>query len=119
MTVARLIPLAIRSGLLIGAGTALLVMPLILGLSAAAVVTGIAVGALAVALGVAGTSYEGRGTLPVSAQAGYDRGLAFGLLAAAIVFGLSGDAAALAFFGVAGMAALAITLTTRYTAAPA
>jgi hypothetical protein len=104
-----------RSGLMIAAGTALMLAPFAAGLSVAAVVTGIGVGSLAVALGVAGTGDGGRGTLPISAQAAYDRGLALGLMAVAILFGAAGQPAALAVFAVAGLATLVVATATRYT----
>jgi hypothetical protein len=101
---------------MVAAGAVLIVAPLALGLSVSAVATGVAVGVLAVALGLSGTAPDGRGTLPLSAQAVYDRGLAVGLLLAGVVFGVSGQPAALAFFGAAGLAALLIATATRYTA---
>jgi hypothetical protein len=101
---------------MVAAGAALIVAPLALALSTAAVATGVAVGALAMALGLAGTDSEGRGTLPVSAQAVYDRGLALGLLLIGVVFGLDGQPAALAFFGASGVGALLVASLTRYTA---
>lgn len=116
MTLTRLISPALRSGLMVAAGTALIVAPFGLGLTVAAVVTGIGVGVLAVALGLAGTAPDGRGTLPVSAQAVFDRGLAMGLLVTGIAFGLAGQPGALYFFGAAGLAALLLSSTTRYTA---
>jgi hypothetical protein len=106
---------ALRSGLMVSVGTALIAVPFIAGLGVAAVVTGIAVGALAVALALAGTEPEGRGTLPVSAQAVYDRGLALGLLLVAFVFGLAGEGSALVVFGAAGLAAMLVALVTSYT----
>ncbi|HEY1277593.1 MAG TPA: hypothetical protein VGF25_21990 [Thermoleophilaceae bacterium] len=118
MTVVRLIPLATRSGLLMLAGTALIVAPLGLGLGVAAIVTGVVIGALAVGLGVAGTDSDGRGTLPVSAQAVYDRGLALGLLLAGVVFGLADETDAMALFAVAGFVALVVSTVTRYSARP-
>ncbi|HKF79580.1 MAG TPA: hypothetical protein VKB17_02005 [Thermoleophilaceae bacterium] len=118
MTVVRLISPALRSGLLVSVGSALMVLPLVLGLMPAVLVTGIAVGALQVALGLAGTDSEGRGTLPVSVQAVYDRGLATGLLAVGVLFGVVGDQAALLLFGSAGLSVLLVTLTTRYSVRP-
>jgi hypothetical protein len=115
MTLARLISPSLRSGLLIAAGTTLIMVPFPAGLSPAAAVTGIAIGALAVALGVAGTAHEGRGTLPLSAHSAYDRGLALGLLVVASIFGAGGDGAALLLFGAAGLATLAVTSVTRYS----
>jgi hypothetical protein len=67
MTVVRLIPLALRSGLLMLAGAALIAAPFALGLGAAALVVAVGVGGIMVALAVAGTDSSGRGTLPVSA----------------------------------------------------
>jgi hypothetical protein len=119
MTVVRLISPAMRSGLLMLAGSALIVAPVALGLDVAAIVTGVVVGALAVALGLAGTAADGRGTLPVSAQAVYDRGLALGLFLAGIVFGIAGDGGAMALFALAGLVALIVSTVTRYSASPA
>jgi hypothetical protein len=116
MTFARLISPALRSGLLMSVGSVLMVLPIVTGMSSAVVVTGIAVGALQTALGIAGTDSEGRGTLPLSAQAAYDRGLALGLLAVGVLFGVLGQGAALLLFGLAGLAVLAVTVTTRYSA---
>src|SRR5256885_12428363 len=94
MTIARLISPALRSGLLISVGTVLMMLPFVASMQPAVVVTGIAIGALQIALGVAGTDSQGRGTLPASVQAVYDRGLAFGLLAVAELHGVIGDPAA-------------------------
>ena len=98
------------------AGTALIAGPFLLGLDAAAIVTGVLVGTLAVALGLAGTEPGGRGTLPLSAQAVYDRGLALGLLLSAGIFAAAGQIEAMALFAAAGIAALAMTSVTRYSA---
>jgi hypothetical protein len=119
MTFIRLIPLALRSGLLMLAGTALIAVPFALELDSAALVTGVAVGGLMVALGLAGTDSDGRGTLPVSAQAIYDRGLALGLVLVAITFAIADQAEAALVFGIAGVAALVVTSITRYSARPA
>jgi hypothetical protein len=115
MTLARLISPALRSALMLAAGTVLLLGPSLLELSAAGVVTGVAIGTLAMALGIAGTGTEGPGTLPISAHAAYDRGLALGLLVAAVLFGLAGDRGAAGFFGASGLAALLVATTTRYS----
>jgi hypothetical protein len=114
-----LIPPVLRSGILTAAGTALIVAPLVLGLAPAAIVTGVVVGAVAVALAVAGTDVGGRGTLPVSAQAVFDRLLALGLLAAAIVFGVADEVEACLLFAGAGLGALFVSSITRYSARPA
>jgi hypothetical protein len=115
MSVSRTFPPALRSGLVLATGAVLIAAPLALGLSNAAAATGLAVGVIAVALGLAGTADTGRGTLPVSAQSSYDTGLGIGLLLAAFAFGLAGQPASLAFFAAVGVATLAITATTRYS----
>jgi hypothetical protein len=101
------------------AGIGLLVAPLLLELATAALVTGIVLGALVIELGLAGTDSQGRGTLPVSAQAVYDRGLALGLLLVALIFGLAGEPEASPVFALAGLVALVVTSITRYSARPA
>jgi hypothetical protein len=119
LTIARLISPALRSGLLMAAGTALIGVPFAVGLGAAAIVTGLTVGVFVVALALAGTATEGRGTLPISAQAVYDRGIAVGLLIVALLFGVAGDLGAALLFATAGVAALIVTSITRYSASAA
>jgi hypothetical protein len=116
MTIARLISPALRSGLLMSAGTALIALPTVFGLGAAAIVTGVVIGVLVVALALAGTEAGGRGTLPISAQAVYDRGIALGLLLVAVVFAVAGDAGAGLLFALSGSGALIVTSITRYSA---
>jgi hypothetical protein len=119
MTIARLISPALRSGLLMAAGTALIGVPFAVGLGAAAIVTGLTVGVFVVALALAGTATEGRGTLPISAQAVYDRGIGVGLLLVAVIFALASDTGAAILFAIAGLAALVVTSITRYSASTA
>jgi hypothetical protein len=116
VTLARLISPSLRSGLLTLAGTGLIVAPAALGLGVAAGLTGVIVGALLVALALAGTEAEGRGTIPLSAQAVYDRGLAVGLILSGLAFGVVGELGALALFGLIGAATLGVTSITRYSA---
>ena len=116
MSSKHLISHGLRAGLLMVAGTALIAGPFLLGLDAAAIVTGIMVGTLAIALGLAGTEPGGRGTLPLSAQAVYDRGLALGLVLAAGIFAAAGQIVAAGLFAAAGIAALVMTSVTRYSA---
>lgn len=110
---------ALRSGLLVLAGSALIAVPFLLGLDAAPLVTGVLVGSLAIALGLAGTEPGARGSLPLSTQAIYDRGLALGLVLSAVLFGLFGELEAMALFAGAGLAALIMTSVTRYSAGTA
>jgi hypothetical protein len=109
----------LRAALLVAAGGALIGVPFILGLDAAPLVTGVLVGALSIALGLAGTEPGSRGSLPISTQAVYDRGLALGLILSAGIFGLSGEPEAMTLFAVAGVAALIMTSVTRYSAGTA
>ena len=101
------------------AGSALIGVPFLLGLDAAPLVTGVLVGALAIAHGLAGTEPGARGSLPLSSQAVYDRGLAVGLVLSAGLFALYGEWEAMALFAVAGVAALIMTSVTRYSAGTA
>jgi len=115
----RHITASLRSGLMIAAGAALIALPVALGLGGAAILTGFTVGVIATGLGIAGTETDGRGTLPLTAHAVYDRGLAVGLLLAAVFFGLADQHTALALFGAAGLAQLVVGSLTRYTASHA
>ena len=119
MTRSHVIGHAVRSGLLVVAGSALIAVPCLLGLDAAPLVTGVLVGSIAVALGVAGTEPGARGSLPLSTQAVYDRGLALGLILSAGLFALFGQFEAMALFAAAGLAALIMTSVTRYSAGTA
>jgi hypothetical protein len=119
MSASHIISHALRAALLIVAGSALIAVPFLLALDAAAIVAGVLVGALAIALGVAGTEPGTRGSLSMSEQAIYDRGLALGLLISAGIFALFGELEAMALFAGAGVAALIMTSVTRYSAGTA
>jgi hypothetical protein len=119
MTTSRHFSFAMRSSALMTAGLGLIAAPFLIGLGTAALVTGVGIGTVMVALALAGTEASGRGTLPVSVQAEYDRGLALGLLLVGVVFGVAEGIEAALVFGVAGLAALIVTAITRYTARPA
>jgi hypothetical protein len=96
-------------------GTGLIMAPVAFSLGVAAGITGVIVGALCVALALAGTETSGRGTIPLSAHAVYDRGLGLGLVLSAIAFGAVGEIGAMALFGFTGVAALVVTSITRYS----
>ena len=116
MSQSRAIAHSLRAALLVVAGSALIFGPFLMGLAAAALVSAVIVGALAVALGLAGTEAGSRGSLPLSAQSVYDRGLALGLIVSAGLFALFGQLEATALFAAAGLAALIMTSVTRYSA---
>ena len=111
----RVISPGLRSAVVLSAGLALISVPFMLGLEAAAVATALAVGVVTVALGLSGTEPAGRGTVPISAQAVYDRGLAIGLIAAAAIFALAGQLGATAVFATVGAATLVVTAITSYS----
>jgi hypothetical protein len=119
MTRSNVIHHALRAGLLVAVGSALIGVPFALGLDAAPLVSGVLVGALTIALGLAGTEPGGRGSLPVSTQAAYDRGLALGLFLSALLFGLFGELEAMGLFALAAVAAVITTSVTRYSAGTA
>ena len=125
MTVARLISPTARAAVMVVAGTVLLLVPLagglrlIPGITPAAGVTGAVVGAIALAVGIAGTDTGGRGTLPLSVQEDFDRGLSVGLLLTAAAFAIAGQPVAAALFGAIGLVTLLVTSFTRYAEAPA
>jgi hypothetical protein len=116
MSSTHVISHALRAALLMVAGSALIAGPFVMGLDAAPIVTGVLVGTLAIALGLAGTEPGGRGSLPLSAQSVYDRGLALGLLLSAGIFAIADELGAAALFATAGIAALVMTSVTRYSA---
>jgi hypothetical protein len=118
MTRSQIVGHGLRAALFMVAGSALIGVPFLMGLDAAPLVTGVLVGSLAIALGLAGTEPGSRGSLPLSTQAVYDRGLALGLIVTAGIFALAGETAAMGLFAAAGLAALIITSVTRYSAGP-
>ena len=112
MSALRLLPLPIHSALEMVLGLLLLATPFALGLSTAALVAGVVVGAL-----VAGLALQAIDplTTSISAHHAADHGIAIGLAGAAVVFAtVDGPAAVL--FAVAALAQLALIFTTRYTA---
>ena len=117
VTLARLISPSLRSGLLTLVGAGLILAPLVFELGVAAGMTGFVLGALCISLAIAGTESSGRGTIPLAAQAVYDRGLGVGLVLSGVAFGAIGEVGAMALFLLAGTATLLVTSVTRYSAA--
>lgn len=111
----RLINMHVHSALEIALATGVMAAPFVFGLGPAALVTSVVIGA--VLMGIAlGASGSGRGSIPVRAHAAYDYGIGIGLVGSAVLFGISGDVAALGVLAVAGLLQAALTVTTRYTA---
>src|SRR5918999_695883 len=106
MSDSRALAHSLRAALLVVAGSALIFGPFLMGLDASALVSGVIVGVIAIALGLAGTEAGTRGSLPLTAQSVYDRGLAVGLIASAGLYALFGQFEAMGLFAAAGFAAL-------------
>jgi hypothetical protein len=118
MTAFRLISLPVHGALELVAGLATMAAPFLFGFGTAGTIVAVAIGALIVGLALATVSDETeRGSVPIAAHFAFDRGLTIGLLGVAVVLGLSGDLAAAAFMALAGTALLALSATTRYSAA--
>ena len=110
---------ALRSGLLMAVGTALIAVPLAFGLGAAAIVTGVIVGVLIVALGLAGTAARRPRHPPALGPGGLRPRPRRRPSARRRAFGLAGRSARRGLFALAGLAALIVTSITRYSASPA
>ena len=95
----------------------LILLPYAAGLSAPAVMVGIAAGGLLAGLAISGSASQGRGTIPLSAHAVYDWAIATGLVCAGIVLGFVSGPAALIIFFAAGAAELALSASTTYSRA--
>lgn len=117
MTALRLISLPLHGALEMLAGFALMALPFALGLSPAAAVLGVTVGALIVglALAAAGPETDAHRTMTVATHHAFDYGLVSGLLGAALVVGLAGDRAGGIVFALAAVGQLLLNLTTRYS----
>jgi len=113
MTAFRLVPLHLHGALELLVGLGLMAAPFALGLSSAAIVAGMAAGAIAAGLALDAAIDE---DLDVSAHYAYDVALVFSLLVAAFVLVLAGDPPAALVFGAAALVALALNITTRYSA---
>jgi hypothetical protein len=116
VTALRLIPLPIRSALQLVIGMFTMVAPFLLGFGLPAAVVAVALGALITGVALAGTVDErGSSAVPVSALHAFDYGIAIGLVGAAAVVGLAGDATAALTLTLIGGAQQLLNLTTRYS----
>lgn len=104
-----------HSAIEIGLATAVMAAPFVFGLGPAALVTSVAIGAVLMGLAL-GASGSGRGSIPVSAHAAYDGGIALGLVLAGVMLGIAGDIPALLVLAAAGILQVALTASTRYSA---
>lgn len=117
MTLTRGIPINVHSALEMLAAPLLLVAPFALGFGVFAGFVSFALGALLIGLAVSVYGGQGeRGTLPLTAHAGFDRVLAGTLIGTGIAAGLFfGDVPATIFMVGFGSAHLALTVSTRYS----
>jgi hypothetical protein len=117
MTAFRAIPLYVHGALEVLAAPLLFVAPFALGFSVAAAVVSIAIGILMVGLALSIYDEGGeRGTLPLTAHAGFDYTLALTLIVVGAVAGIAtSDPAATIFMVGFGSAHLALTTSTRFT----
>jgi uncharacterized membrane protein len=116
MTAARLIPYPVHGALELVTGLLLLAAPFVFGFDVPAGIVSVAVGALIVGLAFGAAAAEPhRPSLPPATHHAFDHGLALGLVGAAAVVALAGDAVAGVVLLCAGLAQLALNLTTRYS----
>jgi hypothetical protein len=113
MTAFRLVPLHVHGALELLVGFGLMGAPFALGLSSAAIVAGLAAGSIVVGLALRAAAAD---DLDVSAHYAFDVALVFGLLVGAFALLLAGDPAAALVFAGAAVIALALNVTTRYSA---
>ena len=117
MTAFRLIPFGVHGALELPLGLAAMALPFVLGLSAAATVIAVVVGAAIVGLALASTTDErGRPALPVATHFAADYGVALGLAGAALLVAVADDVTAGVFLGAVAALQLILNLSTRYTA---
>jgi hypothetical protein len=111
----RALSVSAHGALEIVAAPAIMVAPFLLDFGQAATVISVTLGALL--LGLALQLESPRRTVPLSAHAGFDYGLAFGALIGGLAVGLGTDewSAGVFLVGV-GVAVMALTASTRFTA---
>jgi hypothetical protein len=117
MTAIRLIPLPVHAALRLATGLVTMAAPFVFGLTPAAAVVAVLVGAVVAGIALSATPDErGRTSLPISTLHAFDYGAALGLLGAAAVLGLAGDGAAFVVLAAIAAVQLIGNLTTRYSA---
>jgi hypothetical protein len=116
MTAFRAIPLHVHAALEVTAAPLLFVAPFALGFSAAAGALSIAIGVLLLGLAVSIYGDQERGSVPLTAHAGFDYVLALTLIVLGAVVGVAtNDPTATIFMVGFGSAHLALTTSTRFT----
>jgi hypothetical protein len=115
MTLFRAIPIHVHAALEVAGAPVLMVAPFALGFTPLAGALSIALGILLLGLGASVYGDAQRGSLPLSAHAGFDYTLAVATMAAAVVAGIAGDYIATVFLVGFGSAHLALTASTRFS----
>lgn len=98
---------------------AVITLPFALGLAPAAVIFGVACGAVLAGIAASGSEPGSRGGIPLSAHATYDWAIGTALVCAAITLGFADGSGSLILFLAAGAAELALSASTRYSASRA
>jgi hypothetical protein len=111
----RLISFTAHAAVELAVGLVIMAAPFVLGFGPAGTAAAVVIGVLVVGLALNAATTEGS-NIPIAAHFAFDRGLAAGLLGAALLLALAGDRAAGTFFFAAAAAQLALNLSTRYTA---
>lgn len=117
MTAIRLIPLPIHAALRMLTGLVLMAAPFVLGLSAAATVSAVVIGALVTGVSLMAVGDDhGRTALPVSTIHAFDYGTVLGTFGGAVVLGLAGDPLAAVVLAGIALVMLVGNLLTTYSA---
>jgi hypothetical protein len=115
VSIFRYIPLSVHGGIETLAAPAIMAAPVLLGLGEAAMVAGFALGATL--LGLSLSLFSERRVVPLTAHAGFDYMLAAAAVLLGLVIGLgTGNVAATVFLVGVGVAQLALTASTRFSA---
>jgi hypothetical protein len=115
MTVFRAIPIHVHAALEVAAAPLLMVAPFALGFGLLAGALSIALGILLIGLATSVYGEGDRGSLPLTAHAGFDYVLAGATIGAGVVAGIAGDYVATVFLVGFGSAHLALTASTRFS----
>lgn len=115
MSLSRAIPINVHAALEVAAAPLLMVAPFALGFDYLAGALSIGLGVLLIGLATSIYGDTSRGSLPLSAHAGFDYTLAATTIAAGVVAGIGGDYIATVFLVGFGFAHMALTASTRFS----
>ena len=115
MSLSRAIPINVHAALEVAAAPLLMVAPFALGFDYLAGALSIGLGVLLIGLATSVYGDTSRGSLPLSAHAGFDYTLAASTIAAGVVAGIGGDYIATVFLVGFGFAHMALTASTRFS----